>query len=189
MKGLWIIINLVYVLWNTNTCECVRNISAIFRRNRCILHVIKRLFQLPEACILVHSKPIFNIMAKTSKNKGPRIPGRLRKKMLRSRENGNRAFVTFVNTTHRMADVIWVNFQGSLQSYTSPKGLSPTKRIDLRTYEEHPWIFRWVRLMSCRFDQLETFVGAAFWYKLMVVYSSAVGYQKLLLASDVGKIP
>ena len=62
-------------------------------------------------------------------------------KMLKSRNNGNRAFVTFFNRTSRLIDVIWVNFEGSLQSYT-PKGLPPGKRIDLHTYEEHPWIFR-----------------------------------------------
>ncbi len=61
--------------------------------------------------------------------------------MLKSRKNGNRAFVTFFNSTARLIDVIWINFEGTFTTYT-PLGLPPGKRIDLHTYEEHPWIFR-----------------------------------------------
>ncbi|XP_072015986.1 von Hippel-Lindau disease tumor suppressor-like [Amphiura filiformis] len=63
------------------------------------------------------------------------------KKMLRSKNSGNKAFVTFFNSTARLIDVIWINFEGDFTSYT-PNGLNPGKRIDLHTYEEHPWIFR-----------------------------------------------
>lgn len=58
---------------------------------------------------------------------------------LKSSASKNMAFVTFLNNTERKVDVIWINYEGLGIKY---KTLEPTDRVDVNTFEGHPWIFR-----------------------------------------------
>ena len=51
------------------------------------------------------------------------------------------AFATFRNCSPRIANILWLSFQGDRVTYTK-NGLNPRQKMDMNTYEGHPWIFR-----------------------------------------------
>ncbi|KAK2582087.1 hypothetical protein KPH14_002790 [Odynerus spinipes] len=58
--------------------------------------------------------------------------------LLRSINNDQRSFVSFINTTVHNVVLYWIDYQGQAVSY----GVLPPRRyIDIDTFVTHPWIF------------------------------------------------
>jgi len=56
----------------------------------------------------------------------------------RSTESETNVYTQFVNRTDRLVLPIWINFDGQLETYPV---LHPGCKVDLETYETHPWCF------------------------------------------------
>nr|ASL69986.1 von hippel-lindau tumor suppressor [Strongylocentrotus purpuratus] len=60
---------------------------------------------------------------------------------LKSGASNIKAFVSFKNSTDRVVDVVWMNFNGQRQSFTE-NSLAQGQQLNMHTYEGHPWIAR-----------------------------------------------
>lgn len=58
---------------------------------------------------------------------------------LSSKEANKRVFLNIFNLTTYPVDLIWIDYQGNEQIYATLVGGT---RIDVDTFETHPWIFR-----------------------------------------------
>ncbi len=56
---------------------------------------------------------------------------------LRSKNSNTPAKLTFVNKTPESRTIIWINFNGQLQTY---KTLAPGKSWSVNTFLTHPWL-------------------------------------------------
>ncbi|GAB0100829.1 Protein Vhl [Sergentomyia squamirostris] len=56
---------------------------------------------------------------------------------VRSLNSVNRAFVLFHNTTNRLVELFWVNYQGRKVSYAK---IAPRSAMRSDTYVTHPWL-------------------------------------------------
>ncbi|XP_038057736.1 von Hippel-Lindau disease tumor suppressor-like [Patiria miniata] len=52
-----------------------------------------------------------------------------------------KSYATYKNCSPRVADILWVNWEGARVNYTK-NGLKQGYKMHMNTYEGHPWIFR-----------------------------------------------
>ena len=52
-----------------------------------------------------------------------------------------KAYATFRNHSPRVVDLLWLNWEGERVNYTK-NGLKQGHKMDMNTFEGHPWIFR-----------------------------------------------
>ncbi|XP_022092368.1 von Hippel-Lindau disease tumor suppressor-like [Acanthaster planci] len=52
-----------------------------------------------------------------------------------------KAYASFRNRSPRVVDILWLNWEGERVNYTK-NGLKQGYKMDMNTYEGHPWIFR-----------------------------------------------